>query len=340
MRKIMNLGAVFFITASMYADDVDASASQKKFPFVSVAGMNTGNRPDNGSGFSVALDALLWRATEGGLEYAQNEPTTPTYPYVIGAAELFKPRFTWGGRLNLGYDSSTLDWNFNLIWTYFYSKFHGSTTAAAAGTLVQTFNDPNADNSVTTVDSASGNTRLKFNFIDFLMNRPFLITHYFALKPMVGIRNLWVHQAADVSYVGGSAGTSALTTTFKNNFWGLGAIAGLESQWLFGHGLIFYGNSALSLLAGTMKLSSEEVQSSTTLYSLTDTYEVTKHVTDVGFGLRWNHSFVDKMYNIGVQLGWEQHFFDNFWQWSKASDIRPNGDLSTYGWNFSVNFNF
>lgn len=347
-QRLIAASALFLVASNLYGECAKecAPCSPPPLPecnFVSVAGMKPGFFPECGWGVSVMGQALLWCMTEGGLEYAVLQPNVlvPTTTLVSGTEKVISPNYNWGFRVGLGYDTTPSHWDIDVVYTYFYTNFHSSLTAPSGGSLVQTFTDSASNSSVTKVSTAYAKARINYNVLDAEFSRPFLVTKDFLLSPMTGLRTAWVYEKVNADYAGNTV-PSGLTQIiqYKNNFWGIGAMAGLESQWLFCYGLSFYGNIITSLLAGNVNLSALQTTGSTISYDVTDHYQATKNLTDLGFGFRWNYMFCNNMVDVGIQVGWEQHLLSNYWQWSTPATLGPNGDLGAYGWNFGAYVNF
>ncbi|MBI5346287.1 MAG: hypothetical protein HZB76_04015 [Chlamydiae bacterium] len=249
-------------------------------------------------------------------------------------------------KLGLGYSASHDAWDFFLKWTRFNTEYSKNVSAPVGGFLNQTISSQTSSFAVGLLSSASDHFDLRLDVGDFEIGREFFISKCLSLRPHIGARGVAVREKSDVfySWVAGQSVQTPDYITFKNDFWGIGGRAGLDTQWKLGEGFSFLGNAAASFLVGKYyELSVTETAGAplAVIHHVSDPYDVSKFVFDIFLGLSWDHSFSNDKYFLGLQAGWESLFFSNQWQWQSATfSPTPNGDLSLSGLSFGARFDF
>lgn len=123
---------------------------------------------------------------------------------------------------------------------------------------------------------------------------------------------------------------------FKEDFWGLGPIFGIEADWAFGcNGLSLYGNFSVGTLYGKFHVSGKQddvFDSGINVNHLRKHVYAFQLVYDSEFGIRWKKSFCEKSFI--VQFGLEQHRYFNHNQFCSY------GDLTLDGVNLAVGMEF
>ena len=226
----------------------------------------------------------------------------------------------------LGYNLPHDGWDMIANYTWFQSNENESTNADKDDTVIQTLTNPNGTNNIANalVNHAKGQTHLQFSYLDLQLGREFFVSKWLTLRPFMGARGLWAHRDMVVKYKGGDLGTGSFTSVtklkekFKNRFNGGGLLAGLDTQWGLGEGWSFYGQFALSLIYGQQRLHEKQDEYGPNgvyvgrILHAQDTWTIVRTMTDLGFGLRWDHLFYNDAYRIRLQLGWEQHVLNGF----------------------------
>lgn len=292
----------------------------------------------NATGVFFTGEALLWKPEQAGLEFATT--TNAAFNKVVSIAP--KTRYKWGFRLGIGYGIGHDAWDLYADWAHFRTNFTKQAIPPTGGVITPLLTSQGQE----PVDTASSRFKLNFDMFDFEIGRQFYISKFLSLRPFIGARGAIVNEGTNTTYTGANfaaLGVSPDVVTFKNNFWGVGARIGLNTQWELYKGLSFYGNAAASVLAGRYHLSAFE-QAGIPLTFITsngERYDVSKFVYDLQVGLSWGTTFASS-YHLELLAGWESHFFSNMWQWlgTDGSTPTPNGDLSLSGFNFGARLDF
>jgi hypothetical protein len=134
----------------------------------------------------------------------------------------------------------------------------------------------------------------------------------------------------------------------KNDFWGFGARAGLDSEWRLGSGWNLFGNVAASLLYSHFDVEQKVTFADAIRTQIDhDFYTVTPN-TEIALGLRWTKPFSKNKYLLSVKAAYEFHawmdqnrlrrFFDT--AAPSANDEVSKGNLYLTGFAFDVGFDF
>lgn len=233
---------------------------------------------------------------------------------------------------------------------------------------------------------------LKLDMLDLVLGRDFFVSKFLSLRPNFGLRGLKIRQTQSSVYNGfnssscfcpckasGSVNTPNWQDRVKDNekYWGVGPKAGLDTLWSFGGGFGLYGNAAISLVYGRLKVKHTEIyimnevpdspcdecnecpcececEEECTAVNIrgpktpcqNNQYK-TRAVTDIALGLSWDRQLSDDKYHVGLNVGWEHHMFFGMNQFYRfMSDAQQGGvavnqgDLATQGLTFGARFDF
>jgi len=319
----------------------------------------------NGIGVYFTAEPLYWLMTEDDLAYAATgsyilvaEPAggIPTnYKFDLKNGKTHHPKFDWrwGFRVGTGYDLPYDGWDIFSVWTRFHqhtqdqlkrdgdpdpsnSQFSGG----GQGDFISPFWVAQLFASPGLMNQAKALWKLQLDLIDLELGREYFIGKFLSLRPFIGLRNGWINQHFDLSFLTFDFANNQPTVIgrrihvhMKNNFWGIGARGGLNTQWFLGKGISIYGNAAISFLEGHFhtryKLHDEKPTATTKAIgigpggsgvlqeepSFDDSFVNKNHVhtlvvmADLSLGLRWNKSFSDDRYYLGIWAGYEQNIF-------------------------------
>ncbi|MBM3199218.1 MAG: hypothetical protein FJZ58_08235 [Chlamydiae bacterium] len=305
------------------------------------ASINIPNR--NGMGPFVTLDALLWKAHQNNLEFALKSSSETDVQLYIGPESSPHFHYDWGFRFGLGYDIKQHDdWDIYTNWTHFKTDAHRTITAASEHALQAILTSAYGGSYF--IEQASSQWNLKLNLIDLGLGKQYCISRFFSVHGFAGLENAWIHQSNYINYTGGQLeenGKSPTHVDFKNNFWGLGILVGVEALWKMGAGLSLYANGTASLLSGFFSLNSKETIPNAVNNNVSDRFRSETSMFNLALGIRWDKTLCNERYHIALQTGWEQLLFPSQYQW-QAQDTPPytNTDLSMTGWTLATQFHF
>ncbi|MDN3504447.1 MAG: Lpg1974 family pore-forming outer membrane protein [Rhabdochlamydiaceae bacterium] len=309
-----------------------------------------GPNVDNGVGFSIYADYILWEARAGGLEAAQTGVSqTAAGVSTLTKGQTFAPGFKYqsgfqvGASAELGHDNWTVDTKYTWLHTSDKRTSFGSATAAAS-TMQAIYMTAPASHVLTT-----GNTEwnLRFNAVQLNLGRDFLVSENLSLRPYYGIRGAWHNQRQNTNYTfsnttSGSTGTQDWNVWTKQNWWGVGFQTGLDTGWWFDENWAIYANFGSSLLWGRWNVQNREKKTDVDPDTYKENWASTAYgvqpTLDLEMGVRWMMSFDDNTYAFLVQAGWEQQVWINHQQLNPIATAAD--DLSLQGFNFRARFYF
>ncbi|HSX03852.1 MAG TPA: Lpg1974 family pore-forming outer membrane protein [Rhabdochlamydiaceae bacterium] len=324
--------------------------------------------------FYVSGEALYWKTSETGLAYVTkvaNESATPSQQLEGGRTKHPSFDWHWGFRVGAGYKMCHDLWDIYANWTRFHFANRDKTdlgpfrspVAVSLPTLFP-FWLPNAGAFTTlpeAVNSAEARWKVHLDVIDLELAREFFVTDWLTFRPHLGFRTAWINQKLDLEY---SAFSSPVTTSterafsvdMKNNFWGIGIIAGLDTNWILGCGFSIYGNVAFSILDGHFKTTfdySGQFFNAGGVGSARNIFEDKNHqnfatfVADLAIGLDWRRNISCDRFYLGAWAGYEQHIFFEQSQFMnyQSSVFVPNfytdgGNLNMTGITIGFEFGF
>lgn len=299
-------------------------------------------------------DFLYFQAEENGLDFGikTNNPTfTPTddnlryknldFDYDIG--------FRAGVGFNVPHDA----WDLYGNWTHYNTEVNGHSHAIAGDGIFPIWSgfSPVQQGNPFYVIDAHARLQLNLNMIDVELGREYDVGKWLTIRPSMAIRTGFIDQHYHVIYspiiLNNVAGIDKIK--MKNEYWGIGPKAGIDTQWTLGKGLSVYGSAAVSLLFGEFTLRKNETFEGLALPNLKvhhDFHQV-RAITDLEIGIRWDFLLAHDQYHFGLRAGYEQHLYFGQNQLDRVvynafnSNIVSNlGDLSLQGWTAALRVDF
>lgn len=276
--------------------------------------------------FFVKGDLLYWLPEISGLSSnfgsgSVENTTSEGIPSILSTEIDRDPSFQWspGYRLGLGWQFDPNGWEIGGIWTDFQGK----------GTK--------------TLNQGSWKVKLQQLELSALYNAYLSSVH---LQPFIGLRgasirqNLYSQVVTDV-LSGLKTQTDIRTFQDKQQFYGLGPLFGLNTTYLFNHGLSLYGNFSFALLYGNHHLNFNDQEVLTSVSTPSQIYStIQKRMRafdfnlDLSLGVQWEYLF-DNACCLTLKLGLENHQYFNQ---SRLGDAL--GNLSFSGGIFSLGLGF
>lgn len=292
----------------------------------------------------------------------------PTKHHYVGTA--WKPGF----RVGIGMNSSCDGWDLLLDYTYFRTHKTNNVTDPnffARGADLTTFCqngivaivDPWATEINSTDPLAQHFPRidakwsLNFNQIDLELGRKYWVSKCMTVRPYIGVRGAWTKtnfnvvtgpvtdpnvfvSIQDNFRVVQGPDSSDNSRFFRNKFWGVGLLGGLQPEFMLGNwcgcgNFSIYGNVDGALLWGKYRgrnrlaflaITTQSQQDlgpplgpvlSTVINRSanpveTDDYSRMQGILDLGLGLRWEEHWCCDRYSTSIDLGWEHHYWFDF----------------------------
>jgi hypothetical protein len=200
-------------------------------------------------GWYTKESLLIWKPSEGGLDYASHLSVSDSLTTLKTKA----PEFNWGtgARLAIGrYLPNHNQWDISLTTTYFYGSADNKTSASPGQNSVITANWASTllGNDVL---HGSVNWRLNYFTWDLMVGRNYLLTQDIVFHPSVGLRAGLLYTDYKSKY---SQQFSGSPTVYKTEFesddtlWGIGPRVAMDLAYNFKSHWAILGNIGISLL--------------------------------------------------------------------------------------------
>ncbi|HSX03601.1 MAG TPA: Lpg1974 family pore-forming outer membrane protein [Rhabdochlamydiaceae bacterium] len=298
------------------------------------------------SSWVVSTDFLAWYASE---EVASIWADVITIGFNTSAwkAPSFNFKWDYGFRVGIGRDLVYDQWDTRLSWTWF--RTDAKHTIAAQ---ISTHNGPEFDAALLsgdTPESLSARWSLLFDMFDWELGRSYWISKYLSLRPFLGLKGGWIDQSIHVQYFDLTISNVPTTNTgrehLKNNFWGVGPLAGLDTKWAvrkFGcHFFNFFGDFSMATLWGRWKCG--DVYENT----LFKTTSVNMKNSTLGalmlrgfLGIGWDVDIRLGKAHFATKLGYETQIWLNQLRLPTFQLQRLHHDLTLQGATFNCQFDF
>lgn len=310
-----------------------------------------------GSGRYLSFEYLYWYATEPGLSYSLTAVATPDSPQVTEAAIFIAPqeynylgtRWDSGIQVGLGRHASCDGWDSQLVWTYFRTKKHHTTSvppvtnpnlgfgapAAFEEVLINPWVNQSQTNRIVPLffDTIEAEWKSYVQVLDLELGRKYWLSNCFVMRPFGGARGLYTKTKFETissgSYEAGAS--SNYQDQFTNKTLGAGLIAGLQPSFYLGRNFALFGNFEGSLLWSKCSEKKEENYSlveptnpsfGPTAYSNQYSNKEYRMIAgvDLQAGLRWEVCWCSDQYRTAFDIGWDQRILFDL---NKRNRIRP-----------------
>ncbi len=316
---------------------------------------NSSGRAEVVRGYNLFLvgEFLYWQPEENGLSYAikTNDPlfTLPNDKLKFKNLDF---DYDIGFRVGAGYNIPHDKWDLYFNWTHYNTHAEGHSRAHGTNGLFPTWSGLNPDGAPFFVTHAKARLRLNLNMIDAELGREYYVGKWVTLRPSMAIRTGFIDQHYHIIYSpitlpGAVTGTDDIR--LKNQYWGVGPKAGIDSQWTLGAGFSIYGAAAFSLLFGEFEIRRNEVFENLPLPTLKahHDFHLVRAIADLAIGIGWDFMLAHDQYHFGIRAGYEQHLYfgQNLLDRVVFNEFNSNivsnlGDLSLQGWTGSLRVDF
>jgi len=305
--------------------------------------------------FNVFTDLLVWSAQESGTEnWAQI--------YGPNSADVLDLSFGWdvGFRIGIDYGMSHDQWDSQLVYTWFRTKGNEHANANPGEIVASSFlgnfyigNANGAADSGGTYQKASIQWTILFNMFDWDLGRNYWVSSALSLRPFVGVKGGWIHQTIHSKWEDAIASAripnadafGVATENLKNNFWGLGPSAGLNTKWRFvelcSQSFSLFGDFSGALLFGRWTFGDvykNEVPEEVTVTSKTINGGASMLRTFMGLG--WDADWNTDQFHFAVRLGYEAQFWLDQLQFYSFNEGRLVNELTLQGGAIDFRFDF
>lgn len=297
-------------------------------------------------------DFLIMQAQQDGLEYAMvDSDGAGTFPLRGGNVQGFSSdghHWDWdlGFRLGFGFYLNHDVWNVDARWTYF--NFHEDTpTTVHNNAVLFPFWIPAAEGVNATNVAASAMWKMHFNTLDLSLGKPHHISRYVVFNPFFGIRAAWIDQDFFARYQGQVDTGLNAEMRAKNDYWGVGVRAGLDTEWWLGSGFNLTGMAAASILYSKFDVS-QDLAAAVHGYQIDDEFYHNTPNFEIHLGLTWGTNFNKQRHRFSLGAAYEFHYWwdmNRFRRFTAGNgtlmnDVVSRGDLTMNGVRIRAMFDF
>jgi len=185
---------------------------------------------------------------------------------------------------------------------------------------------------------------LHFKSLCLSLGRNSYLSQFFKMRIHAGLQGAWINQDYEVTQtVAFNRSTNRLS--LKQDFWGMGLRAGLDTAWQFNHNFSLFADFALAILWGQFEVSRRDRNirndvDTTNLFisGQPHTFEPT---LALDAGLRWEMWFSDDRFHILLQAGWDNQMWVLQNEFIKVpTETDHIGDLVLQGLTIKARFDF
>jgi hypothetical protein len=313
--------------------------------------------------FYLHVDGLAMQAKQDGMEFAIQDTSTPeaNSPITNGRVRGFSSNnhdwdYNPGMRVGMGFYLDHDAWNLDFNWTWLnITNYEHANANTSGGVVIPLWELGAGTPSGQIGPRSSACWDADYNTFDISLGKPYYVSRYLVFNPHFGVRAAWIDQHFSVD----NGGTSASNRTIHhadNDFWGVGARAGIDTDWILGKGWCLFGNIATSMVFGKF-----EIDQNLTLpgadndgFDLKNDYYQNTPNFEIALGIGWGKHFNKKRNHVGLRAAYEFHeWFDQlnlrrFYSGSVgfegagagnyANDVVSRGNFTLNGFSLKLQF--
>ncbi len=289
-------------------------------------------------------DGFLWKAFLGGSDYAATNSSLATN-LVIGESKQADFCWRWGFRSELGYRLPHDHWDALANYTWFQDKSNQSVDSPSGGTIVPLMA---AFSHFAQNASASIYWHLLYQNFDLDLRKAYFLSRHFSVSPFFGMRNTWLNQDYRANYTNPN-GTSPKTIQIKTkqDFWGVGPLAGLNSEWHITGQWWVFGSFIGAILASDYDISSRVLNDGDIQDDITANTKRMSPTVQGALGLGWHMNINRQRNHLALRLSYEAQYW---WKQNLTIDYandstyypvtRMGEDLGFHGFTLDMLFDF
>ena len=291
--------------------------------------------------FYTSIEGLIFQGMETGTSFTMVDKvaSTPILDATVGGFSGDDSSWDYnpGMRLALGVYVNCDAWALDFSWLWLNMTNHANFSGSGTGTAIPLWL-PDAGTTFTSNASAGGNLQCTMNVLDAALGKPYHVSRKVILKPHFGLRFAWIDQHLDLDY----GGTTRMFVDTTNDFFGVGARVGVDSDWILGKGFKLYSNLSSSVLAGGFNLIEYIPGVNVTLK---DDFQMVVPNLELALGLDWGCYLNQNKYYLDFRFGYE---FQVWWdQWNMRQfltgvtdgnfiNVRTPGNLTLNGFTLKI----
>jgi hypothetical protein len=304
--------------------------------------------------FTAFADLLVWTARESGsdnwAEVINSKGTSTT-------CDIRDVRFDWnaGIRVGLGYGMKHGQWDTQLYYTWF--RTDGSDSVSSnPGSVFSPFlgnfyidNPSGAGISGVAYQKARVHWTINFNMFDWELGRACWVSKALSLRPFIGLKGGWIHQSIHSTWQNPDRSGAEFFETgrenLKNNFWGIGPSAGLNTTWNFAirqnHSFSLFGDFSGAIMWGHWTFGDtykNDIHQEVVIKS--SRFNSGASMLRTLMGLEWDALFNRQRFRFVTRLGYEMQFWLDQLQFYSFDAGRLSNELTFQGGTLEFRFDF
>lgn len=306
-------------------------------------------------GFYINIDPLIWQARVNGTGVAIETKGDIDFFNSIAQSRVKNLNYDWdwGFRLGVGLNLNHDAWDVLVQWTRWSTEARRNFSAGADQGIYPHFSHPDPSGFLFAKD-VKAKWELCYNTIDLEGTREFCVSKCVSLRPFGGLRTAWIDQEkfnlvfdnlADVD--GFPINFTKIRVKQSDRFWGIGIRSGLDMQWGLGCGFSLFNNFAGNLLYSYHSVKHREFTDDELIFDVGNFFHMDTAVFDLQIGIAYDWISCDCCYHVGLDLGWEHHWYSGMNQFFLFADdimygqyVANQGDLGIQGYYLKVRFDF
>ncbi|MBS0653751.1 MAG: hypothetical protein JSR39_09560, partial [Verrucomicrobia bacterium] len=260
-----------------------------------------------------------------------------------------------GFRVGIGYGMKHDQWDTQLYYTRFHTDGHDHVSGGP-GTIHSSFlgnfyvnNAEGAGLSGIAYQKGSIDWSIRYNIFDWELGRSFWVSKALSLRPFLGLKGGWIDQSIHSKWVDPDVAAPLFfhsgKENLKNNFWGVGPSAGLNTKWMAldvnNHRLWLFGDLSGAIMYGHWTFS-DAFRNDIDQKVKVKLSHLNSGATMVRtwMGLGWDVLFSRGRYQFAAQLGYEMQFWFDQLQYYSFDDGRLVNELTLQGGTLEFRFDF
>ena len=306
---------------------------------------------DASGNWTVSADFLAWFASEEIASiWADVITTVPSS--TTWALPGFDFKWDYGFRIGMGRDLEYDRWDTTISWSWFRTDAKRTIPPQASTTVGAEFDAGFLAGLayLASPQSMSAEWSLLFNMFNWELGRRYWVSKDLRIRPFLGLQGGWIDQSIQAKYYDLIVldlfnTTDSARERLKNNFWGVGPLGGINTQWRvcdFGsHFFDFFGDFAAATMWGTWDCSDFYENTFSESYSV-DTKNASLGALMLrGFwGVGWNIKWNEGTSRFAAKLGFESQFWLDQLRIATFQLQRLHHDLTLQGVTFNARFDF
>ena len=295
--------------------------------------------------FYIHVDGLAFQAKQDGMDYGiVNAPagTSLTDGNVLGFSHDnndwdYNPGMRFGAGFYLDHDA----WNLDFTWTWANITNYRHEDVGAGNAIIPLWGVGSGDASASYGTQANAVWKASYNTIDFSLGKAYHVSRFVVFNPHFGARVGWIDQHFSARYANNGA-TNDSYHHGENDFWGIGARLGLDTDWAIGKDWSLFANLSSSIIAGKFDVTQSMTDPAATVSgtSIQVTHKSYQNTPNMEFaiGFAWSKFFDKGQCRVGLRAAYEFiEWFDqlNMRKFSSGSATFAN-DTVARG-NFTMN---